>query len=69
MSLALSWGIQASHEMPRSIYPVSFETPCTATLSGLFCTTKMSNLRIISISAINLSFTRVKNALLICRSS
>jgi len=36
----LSWGIQASHEMPHPIYPVSFETPFTATLSGLFCTTK-----------------------------
>jgi hypothetical protein len=31
MRLALSWGIQASHEMPRSIYPVSLETPFTAT--------------------------------------
>jgi hypothetical protein len=40
MTLALSWGIQASHEMPHPIYPVSFETPFTATLSGLFCTTK-----------------------------
>jgi mRNA interferase MazF len=26
--------------MPHPIYPVSFETPFTATLSGLFCTTK-----------------------------
>jgi hypothetical protein len=25
MRLALSWGIQASHEMPLPIYPVSFE--------------------------------------------
>jgi len=40
MMLALSWGIQASHEMPRPIYLVSLETPYTATLSGLFCTTK-----------------------------
>jgi hypothetical protein len=40
MRLALSWGIQASHEMPLPIYPVSFETPFTATLSRLFCTTK-----------------------------
>ena len=45
MTLALSWGIQASHEMPHPIYPVSFETPFTATLSGLFCTTKGSTLR------------------------
>lgn len=40
MRLALSWGIQASHEMPLPIYTVSFETLCTATLSELFCTTK-----------------------------
>ncbi|WP_397198245.1 formylglycine-generating enzyme family protein [Nodosilinea sp. LEGE 07298] len=40
MRLALSWGIQASHEMPLPIYPVSFGTPFTTTLSGLFCTTK-----------------------------
>jgi len=40
MTLALSWGIQASHEMPLLIHPVSLETPHTATLSGLFCTTK-----------------------------
>jgi hypothetical protein len=45
MTLALSWGIQASHEMPHPIYPVSFETPFTATLSGLFCTTKVLVLR------------------------
>jgi hypothetical protein len=45
MTLALSWGIQASHEMPHPIYPVSFETPFTATLSGLFCTTKGVNLQ------------------------
>ncbi|MGB6014789.1 MAG: hypothetical protein WBG32_08685 [Nodosilinea sp.] len=44
MSLALSWGIHASHEMPRFIHTVSFETPCTATLSELFCTTKESDL-------------------------
>jgi hypothetical protein len=42
MRLALSWGIQASHEMPLPIYPVSFEIPFTATLSRLFCTTKDS---------------------------
>ena len=46
MTLALSWGIQASHEMPHPIYPVSFETPFTATLSGLFCTTKLWHLQI-----------------------
>jgi alkyl sulfatase BDS1-like metallo-beta-lactamase superfamily hydrolase len=40
MTMALSWGIQASHEMPHPIHPVSFETPFTATLSGLFRTTK-----------------------------
>ena len=40
MTLALSWGIQASHEIPLLIHPVSLETPHTATLSGLFCTTK-----------------------------
>jgi hypothetical protein len=40
MTLALSWGIQASHEMPLLIHSVSFETPCTTSLSGLFCTTK-----------------------------
>jgi hypothetical protein len=40
MRLALSWGIQASHEMPLLVHPISFETPHTAILSGLFCTTK-----------------------------
>jgi hypothetical protein len=40
MRLALSWGIQASHEMPLPTCTVSFETPFTATFSGLFCTTK-----------------------------
>ena len=40
MRLALSWGIQAFHEMPHFIHPVSFETPCAANLSELFCTTK-----------------------------
>ena len=42
MTLALSWGIQASHEMPHPICTVSFETPFTATFSGLFCTTKQA---------------------------
>jgi hypothetical protein len=45
MSLVLSWGIQASHETPRSIHPVSVETPCTATFLGLFCTTKGKSLK------------------------
>ena len=40
MTLALSWGIQASHETPLPIHPVSFETPYTAALSRLLCTTK-----------------------------
>jgi hypothetical protein len=40
MRLALSWGIQASHEMPLLIHLVSFEIPDTETLSRLFCTTK-----------------------------
>ncbi|PSN10370.1 hypothetical protein C7293_28385 [filamentous cyanobacterium CCT1] len=40
MGLALSCGIQASHEVPLPIHFVLFETPCTATLSRLFCTTK-----------------------------
>ncbi len=40
MMLALSWRIQASHEMPQPIHPLSFEALYTATLSGVFCTTK-----------------------------
>jgi hypothetical protein len=43
MILALSWGIQASHEMPLLIHLVSFEILCTASLLGLFCTTKLSD--------------------------
>lgn len=46
MTLVLSWGIQGSHEMPRLIHPVSFETPYTTSLSELFCTTKLRPTRL-----------------------
>ena len=36
--------MQAFHEMPHPIYPISFQTPFTATLSGLFCTTNLDTL-------------------------
>ncbi len=44
--LALSWGIQASHELPHLTYFISLETFYTATLSGLLCTTKFTLIRI-----------------------
>lgn len=55
--LALSWGIQASHEMPLPAYPVSFETLYTATLLELFCTTKGVGVRVSNVEVVRRQLT------------